>query len=74
MDIQYLVNRVSNTDVVKTVSIDGEDMQATVSMLEVELVDPSGRNGTQTLRFATQADKDAAAAKYVQGETITITV
>lgn len=74
MRITYLVNRVSeNTDTVVAL-VDGEPMPVLVNTLEVELVDESGKAGSQCLRFRTQADKDAARAKYVEGTEITFDV
>ena len=74
MQFSYLINRVSEHEAPRIAIVDGEEMSVIVKELEVELVDETGRMGSQTLRFVKTEDKEAARAKYVQGETLTIEV
>ena len=74
MDVPYLVNRVSLNPQTQPVAFNGQTVTAVVDILEVELVDETGLNGSQTRRFFTPEDIAAAQVVYVQGETITLTM
>lgn len=72
MQVQYRVNGVSSHQVDADVDFQGETVQAKVSELQVELVDTAGVQGSLILRVRRKADIDAARAKYVPGETVTV--
>ncbi len=75
MATKYLVNRALAS--VRTMAVnlpDGTEVDATVSIFEVELVDETGQHGTITLRFMTPAERQAAAEKYKAGEYADIAV
>lgn len=74
MNIAMLVNRVSPSTVPATVEINGEATEVTVPQTEVELVDQTGQHGSLILRFRSKSDRDMAKEKFVQGETVEITV
>lgn len=50
----------------------GEVVKAPVPVLEVELVDETGKHGSRTMRFVTHEEREFAEAKYHQGEVITV--
>ena len=68
------VNSVTLESATVTVQINNEDTLATIPRLRVELCDPSGQFGTFTLRFTSPSDISSAQQKYIQGETVTISV
>lgn len=65
----FVVARVNRTKALRLVAVDGEEVMADVSMLEVELTAPDGQHGSLTLRFYSTADIAAAQAEYVEGAT-----
>jgi hypothetical protein len=57
-----------------TVTFSGEQVEAMVKEVEVELVDESGKWGSKTLHFRTAEEKAYALAKYVQGEYVELEI
>lgn len=70
---RYLVASVTTPLVpMKVTTPDGELVDAQVQVVEVELVDETGKWGSITRRFRTAEEKAYALGKYVQGEYVEI--
>ncbi len=75
MDVDMVVNRASTGEVPMIVAIGGVQQEIRVIQLEVELIDPTNTHGTWLLRIrGSKEDREEAAAKYVEGSTITISL
>ena len=73
MQFEFLVHRANDTTVSKTVSLNGEDISASVAGFEVELVSTVNGCGTYVHRFVGSAIADAKKA-FVQGEKVIFSV
>lgn len=73
MKLQFTVHRTNDSTVNKTVSLNGEDLSASVAAFEVELVSLVSGCGTYTHRFIGKEIEEAKQL-FIQGQEVELEI
>lgn len=73
MEVKFTVHAVTPTHISATALLDGQEIRASVSGVEVELTTDNPRHGSLVFRFV-GAEAGEAVEKFKAGETVTWTI
>lgn len=72
MKFTYRIHRASKHPVDVKAVFEGAEVSATITEMQVEMVDDSGQHGTLTLHFRVPSEVAEAEALFVEGESVTL--